>query len=63
MSIASLADICVKTKGLQRTLDFYCAHLGTQKLFDFTQEGEALIIACQLAQNETEKGDYDSRSQ
>src|SRR6266550_1576435 len=42
MSIRSLAHVCVKTKDLQRTLDFYCGALEMQKLFEFTQRGEVI---------------------
>ena len=42
MSIKSLAHICLKTRDLQRTLDFYCGALGMKKLFDFTQRGEVI---------------------
>jgi catechol 2,3-dioxygenase-like lactoylglutathione lyase family enzyme len=42
MSIKSLAHVCVKTRDLQRTLDFYCGALGMQKLFNFTRKGEVI---------------------
>jgi catechol 2,3-dioxygenase-like lactoylglutathione lyase family enzyme len=42
MSIKSLAHICVKTRDLPKTLDFYCGALGMQKLFDFTKKGEVI---------------------
>jgi lactoylglutathione lyase len=42
MSIKSLAHVCVKTRDLQRTLDFYGGALGMRKLFDFTQKGEVI---------------------
>lgn len=52
MSVKSLAHICIKTKDLQRTLDFYCGALGMEKVFDFTKNGDR--IGCYLkASNNT----------
>lgn len=42
MIIKSLAHVCLKTRDLQRTLDFYCGALGMQKLFDFNKNGEVI---------------------
>lgn len=42
MSIKSLAHVCIKTRDLDRTADFYCDALGMRKLFNFTQKGRVI---------------------
>jgi lactoylglutathione lyase len=42
MTIKSVAHVCIKTKDLERTLEFYCDAVGMQKLFRFTREGAAV---------------------
>jgi catechol 2,3-dioxygenase-like lactoylglutathione lyase family enzyme len=51
MSIKSLAHVCVKTRDLQRTLDFYCGALGMQKLFNFTRIGEMIGFYLKASNN------------
>ena len=49
MTIQSVAHVCIKTKDLERTLDFYCDALGMQKLFNFTRNGEVIGFYLKLA--------------
>jgi len=42
MTIKSVAHVCIKTKDLTRTLDFYGGALGLQKLFNFTRHGDVI---------------------
>ena len=42
MKIKSLAHVCIKTRDLDRTLEFYCGILGFQKAFDFTRNGKVI---------------------
>jgi catechol 2,3-dioxygenase-like lactoylglutathione lyase family enzyme len=42
MKIKSVAHLCIKTKDLTRTLDFYSGALGMQKLFHFLRHGEVI---------------------
>jgi catechol 2,3-dioxygenase-like lactoylglutathione lyase family enzyme len=42
MTIKSVAHVCIKTKDLTRTLDFYGGALGMQKLFHFTRKGDVI---------------------
>lgn len=38
--IKSLAHVCILSRNLDRTLDFYCSTLGLEKGFDFLRDGE-----------------------
>ncbi|MEI9959802.1 MAG: VOC family protein [Limisphaerales bacterium] len=38
--IKALAHICILSKDLNRSLDFYCGALGLQRHFDFHKNGE-----------------------
>lgn len=38
--IKSLAHVCILSRNLDRTLDFYCSTLGLRKGFDFLREGK-----------------------
>lgn len=42
MKIKSVAHVCIKTRDLERTLEFYCGILGFRKAFDFTRNGEVI---------------------
>ena len=42
MSIKSIAHVCIKTRDLEGTREFYCGALGFQKLFDFTRDGQVI---------------------
>jgi catechol 2,3-dioxygenase-like lactoylglutathione lyase family enzyme len=42
MPIKSVAHLCLKTKNLQATLDFYGGALGLRKLFNFNRHGEVI---------------------
>jgi catechol 2,3-dioxygenase-like lactoylglutathione lyase family enzyme len=42
MTIKSLAHVCIKTKDLAQTLDFYGGALGMEKLFHFTRNREVI---------------------
>ena len=42
MSIKSLAHVCIKSKDLEATADFYCGALGFKRLFDFTRKGKVI---------------------
>lgn len=47
--IKSLAHLCVLSKDLSRSLDFYCGALGLKRHFDFFKEGELFGFYLQLA--------------
>ena len=49
MKIKSLAHVCIKTRDLKRTLEFYCGLLGFKKAFDFTRKGEVIGFYLQAA--------------
>jgi catechol 2,3-dioxygenase-like lactoylglutathione lyase family enzyme len=42
MSITSLAHVCIKTRDLDATADFYCGALGLTRHFDFTRKGKVI---------------------
>lgn len=42
MSIQSVAHVCLKTRDLARTLDFFCGALGMKQLFQFTRQGDVI---------------------
>jgi lactoylglutathione lyase/glyoxylase I family protein len=42
MSIKSLAHVCIKTRDLDATADFYCGALGMERVFDFTKKGNII---------------------
>jgi lactoylglutathione lyase len=46
MSIGSVAHVCIKTRDLKRTDDFYCGALEMKKLFNFTRQGQ--VIGCYI---------------
>lgn len=47
--IKSLAHLCILSKDLSRSLDFYCGALGLKRHFDFFKEGELFGFYLQLA--------------
>jgi len=47
--IKSLAHLCVISKDLNRSQDFYCGALGLKRHFDFFKEGELFGFYLQLA--------------
>jgi len=49
MSIQSLAHVCIKTKDLAATADFYCNALGMRKRFDFLRKGTVIGFYLQAA--------------
>jgi catechol 2,3-dioxygenase-like lactoylglutathione lyase family enzyme len=49
MIIKSLAHVCIKTRDLERTRDFYCGALGLRKLFDFTRDGQVIGFYLKMA--------------
>ena len=42
MKIKSVAHLCLKTRDLERTLDFYGGALGLKRRFSFTRQGEVI---------------------
>ena len=44
--IKQLAHICVHTRNLEKTLNFYCQTLGLEKAFTFDRKGE--MIGCYI---------------
>lgn len=42
MSIRSLAHVCIMTRDLDATADFYCGILGMKKMFNFTKKGKII---------------------
>jgi len=52
MTIQSLAHVCIKTRDLGKTSDFYCGALGMDKIFNFTRKGEIIGFYLKAA-NET----------
>lgn len=42
MSIRSLAHVCIMTRNLDVTSDFYCGVLGMKKMFNFTKNGKII---------------------
>jgi len=42
MTIMSLAHVCLKTKDLDATADFYCGALGMKRMFNFTRKGKLI---------------------
>jgi len=47
--IKSLAHLCILSKDLNRSQDFYCGALGLKRHFDFFKEGELFGFYLQLA--------------
>ena len=47
--IKSLAHICVFSKDLDRSLDFYCGALGLKRHFDFFKDGKLFGFYLQVA--------------
>lgn len=47
--IKSLAHLCVFTKDLKRTRDFYCGALGFKPHFDFLKDGQLFGFYLQVA--------------
>jgi len=50
--IKSLAHVCVFTRDLQRTRDFYCGVLGFKPHFDFLKDGQLFGFYLQIAQGQ-----------
>ena len=50
--IKSLAHLCVISKDLNRSLDFYCGALGLKRHFDFLKNGELFGFYLQIAPNQ-----------
>ena len=42
MKIKSLAHVCIKTRDLERTREFYCGLLGFHKAFDFVRADKVI---------------------
>ena len=40
--IKNVAHVCIKTRDLARTEDFYCGALGLEKAFNFVERGEVI---------------------
>jgi catechol 2,3-dioxygenase-like lactoylglutathione lyase family enzyme len=49
VSIKTVAHVCLKTRDLARTTDFYCGALGLKKAFDFVQRGKVIGFYLQAA--------------
>jgi catechol 2,3-dioxygenase-like lactoylglutathione lyase family enzyme len=49
MNIKSLAHVCIKTRDLERTREFYCGALGLQKVFDFTRDEQVIGFYLKMA--------------
>jgi lactoylglutathione lyase/glyoxylase I family protein len=47
--IKALAHLCILSKDLDRTLDFYCGALGLKRHFDFLKNGELFGFYLQVA--------------
>ncbi|MDA3958175.1 VOC family protein [Oceanispirochaeta sp.] len=47
----SLAHVCIKTKDLKKTEDFYCNGLGMEKVFDFTHKGSLYGFYLRMSEN------------
>lgn len=45
----SMAHLCIKTKNLQKTEDFYCGILGLRRVFDFTKNGKKIGLYMEIA--------------
>ena len=50
--IKALAHICILSKDLDRTLDFYCGALGLKRHFDFLKDGKLFGFYLQIAPNQ-----------
>jgi glyoxylase I family protein len=49
--IKTLAHVCLFSKDLNRSLDFYCGALGLRRHFDFIKEGELFGFYLQINEN------------
>ena len=49
--IKTLAHICIFSKDLNRSLDFYCGTLGLRRHFDFIKDGELFGFYLQIDAN------------
>jgi len=47
----SLAHVCIKTKDLKKTEDFYCKGLGMEKVFDFTHKESLYGFYLKMSEN------------
>ena len=47
--IKTLAHICIFSKDLNRSLDFYCGALGLRRQFDFFKDGELFGFYLQIS--------------
>ncbi len=47
--IKALAHLCIHSKDLNRSLDFYCGTLGLKRHFDFFKKGELFGFYIQVA--------------
>lgn len=50
--IKTLAHVCILSKDLDRSLDFYCGGLGLRRHFDFIKNGELFGFYLQIAPNQ-----------
>jgi glyoxylase I family protein len=50
--IKALAHICILTKDLDRSLEFYCGALGLRRHFDFTKNGALFGFYLQVSGNQ-----------
>ena len=64
--IKALAHVCLLSRDLERTLDFYCGTLGLRKKFDFIRKGELFGFYLEVAPGqfiEVFKGDTAAEPQ
>src|ERR1041384_1653637 len=50
--IKALAHVCLFSKDLNRSLDFYCGALGLRRHFDFFKDGELFGFYLQIAEGQ-----------
>jgi glyoxylase I family protein len=50
--IKALAHLCIFSKDLEQTLDFYCGALALKRHFDFTKDGKLFGFYLQIAPNQ-----------
>jgi catechol 2,3-dioxygenase-like lactoylglutathione lyase family enzyme len=51
MAVKALAHICIHTKDLDKTRNFYCDVLGFKKIFNFTKNGEVVGFYLKISKN------------